>query len=129
MYTDLNVFQTARSMAEHAVQRQALVAQNIANADTPGYRTRDLEPFSSHYATSSHSSEMRSTRAAHLQDATSNGFRNRPMNDQVGAEPNGNTVSLEQEMVRAVEIKRQHDRAMAIYKSSLNVLRISLGRR
>jgi flagellar basal-body rod protein FlgB len=42
--------------------------------------------------------------------------------------PNGNSVSLETEMVKAVEVKRQHDQALAIYKSSMNVLRASIGR-
>ncbi len=44
-------------------------------------------------------------------------------------DPNGNSVSLETEMLNAVSAKRQHDRALAIYKSSLTVLRASLGRR
>jgi len=43
-------------------------------------------------------------------------------------EPNQNAVSIEEEMMLAVNAKRQHDRAMAIYKSSLNILRTSLGR-
>ena len=41
---------------------------------------------------------------------------------------NGNGVTLEAEMLRAVEVKRQHDRAIAIYKSGLTVLRTALGR-
>ena len=43
-------------------------------------------------------------------------------------DPNGNGVSLEEEMLKSVEVKRQHDRALAIYKSSMNILRTSLGR-
>jgi flagellar basal-body rod protein FlgB len=45
------------------------------------------------------------------------------------ADPNGNSVALETEMLRAVDVKRQHDRALAIYKSSLTVLRTAIGRR
>ena len=40
----------------------------------------------------------------------------------------GPTVSIEEEMLKAVEVTRQHDRALAIYKSSLSILRSSLGR-
>ena len=52
-----------------------------------------------------------------------------PMIDKESeASPNGNTVSLEAEMLKSIEAKREHDRALAIYKSALSVLRISLGR-
>ena len=43
--------------------------------------------------------------------------------------PNGNDVSIETEMVRGVDARRQHDAAMAIFRASLDILRTSLGRR
>ena len=43
--------------------------------------------------------------------------------------PNGNSVSLEGEMVKAADVKREHDLALAIYGKSLAILRASLGRR
>mgnify|MGYP000342005014 CR=1 FL=1 len=45
MFYDLNVLKTAYAMATHAGQRQAVIARNMANADTPGYQPRDLEAF------------------------------------------------------------------------------------
>ena len=45
-----------------------------------------------------------------------------------GGDPNDNSVSLEAEILKGVEVKRQHDRALAIYKSSMKVLRASLGK-
>ena len=50
MFTELNVFKIAYSMASHAGKRQALVAENIANADTPGYHAKDIKPFKEVYA-------------------------------------------------------------------------------
>ena len=41
MFEGLEIFQLAGGVARHAASRQAVVAQNIANADTPGYRARD----------------------------------------------------------------------------------------
>ena len=35
----------ARAMTGHAVVRQQLLARNVANADTPGYRAQDLAGF------------------------------------------------------------------------------------
>jgi flagellar basal-body rod protein FlgB len=47
----------------------------------------------------------------------------------VSPSPNGNTVSLETEMVRAVEVKQQHDMALAVYRTVSDIVRTSLGRR
>ena len=45
------------------------------------------------------------------------------------ASPNGNSVSLEAEMVKAVDVKQQHDMALSIYRSVSEIIRASLGRR
>ena len=128
MFTDLNVFQTAHALAVHAGQRQAIIAQNVANADTPGYRARDIAPFSEMLAGTGSSAGMHASRTGHLNGATVGGLSWETTTPMAAAEPNGNTVSVEKEMLKGVEIKRQHDLALAIYKSSLNIMRTSLGR-
>jgi len=115
MYQSLDVFQTAAAMARHAGRRQAVVAQNIANADTPGYRARDIIAFEEAFRATGPRD-----RTPHLSLRTI---------DAGGPEsPNGNTVSLEAEMVRAVDAQRDHNRALNVYRSAMNVLRTSLGR-
>jgi flagellar basal-body rod protein FlgB len=42
--------------------------------------------------------------------------------------PNGNSVSIEEEMMNAINISREHNRALAIYKHGMTILRSSLGR-
>ena len=46
MFQKLEVFRMSAAMAEHAGQRQAIAAQNMANVDTPGYQARRLASFS-----------------------------------------------------------------------------------
>lgn len=127
MFSDLNVFKTAYAMATHAGQRQSVIARNMANADTPGYQPRDIETFQIAFENSRREVAMTATRAGHLNGAAAAQpwaeFDAAPSGD-----PNGNGVSLEEEMLKAVEVKRQHDRALAIYKSSIGILRTSLGR-
>lgn len=126
MFQNLEIFRMAQAMALHASARQSAVAANVANSDTPGYRSRDAAPFSESYRAAADG--MRATRAGHL--GAAGGLRATPLLDAGGeAAPNGNTVSLETEMVRAAEIRGQHDRALAIYTSSLTILRTALGRR
>ncbi|MBU2992390.1 FlgB family protein [Octadecabacter sp. 1_MG-2023] len=127
MFTNLNLFQTSYAMARHAGARQAVTAANMANADTPNYRAQTMESFADSYENSS-AGEMRTTRAGHMDV---NGSSLTPSTDFTDAEasPNGNSVSLEQEMINAVEVQREHNRALAIYKHSLDVVRMSIGRR
>ena len=46
MDLNLNILRLASGLAAHASSRQQVVAENIAHADTPGYRARDVAEFS-----------------------------------------------------------------------------------
>lgn len=127
MFQQPEIMRMAQAMASHAAQRQNAVAQNIANADTPGYAARDLAPFAETYA--AEGMALRQTRAGHLDAGGSPAAGMIPREAPGNRSPNGNSVSLESEMVKSVEVKRQHDLALTLYKTSLGVLRTSLGRR
>jgi flagellar basal-body rod protein FlgB len=125
MFQNLDIFRTAMAMARHAGTQQALSAQNIANADTPGYRARHLHSFQASVRDSMVG--QRATRTGHMNGAVD---RTQQIVEERGAaDPNGNAVSLEEEMITAVGAKRQNDRALAIYRSNLNILRTSIGKR
>ncbi|PTV95168.1 flagellar basal-body rod protein FlgB [Rhodobacter aestuarii] len=127
MFGKLEMFQMAQGMARQAALRESAIATNIANADTPGYQARDVSDFSETYR-SEHGEGMRATRSGHLGADGAHRVEVAQVRNPGASSPDGNDVSLEDEMVKAVEVKRQHDLALAIYKSSLNVLRASLGR-
>ena len=122
MFENLSVFQTSSAMAGHAAQSQALISQNVANSDTPGYVARQLPPFSTLYTSSEAGGLQRATRSGHLNGSV-DGFEISATEIRSGSNPNQNTVSLEGELLRSAEAKSQHDRALAIYKSALDVLR------
>lgn len=127
MLPKLEVIEMTRALAAHAGARQEAVARNVANADTPGYRAADLPGFAAAYRGTG-DTQMRATRAGHLgSGGQSVTLTARALTAE--AAPNGNTVSLEQEMVRAAEVRQQHDMALSIYTSLSGVLRSSLGRR
>lgn len=129
MFQNLDVFRISHAMARHAGSRQAVIARNIANADTPGYAARDITPFSKMLKDAPDAGSLRASRTRHLHGRPHDSeMRATDPGNTIG-DPNENTVSLEQEMLKSVEVKRQHDRAVAIYKSSLTVMRTALGRR
>lgn len=129
MFENLQVFRMAQAMASHAGARQKVIAQNMANSDTPGYSAQDIPAFQAVTESDSSLFTPRSTRPTHLNGSGLETLF--PVSDRPGAEadPNGNSVSLETEMIHAVETKREHDRALAIYRSSLTILRSAIGRR
>ncbi|SEG14815.1 flagellar basal-body rod protein FlgB [Jhaorihella thermophila] len=127
MFENLDVFRLASAMARHAAARQAVIAQNMANSDTPGFKARDIASFSA-IIDDGGAMDMRATRPTHLNAREGSDAHFRTFVTDEGADPNGNTVSIEQEMLKAIEAKRSHGRALAIYKSSLNILRTAIGR-
>ena len=126
MYQNLDLFRLSGAVASHAASRQAQIATNIANAATPGYVAKAIGSFGETYRDGP-TGQMRVTRPGHITDtAHASAARARPEGTEPS--PNGNTVSLEQEMVNSVDIEREHSRALAIYRHTMDVIRLSVGR-
>ena len=130
MFDKLTIFAKANDLALHAAARQSVIAQNVANADTPGYRARDVASFAETYKPD-RPDQMRATRSGHIGTdmATSPATESNVVYRAGATSPNGNSVSIETEMMMAAEAKRDHDMALAVYKSTLGIVRSSLGRR
>lgn len=125
-----DVMAMAAAMSAHAARRQSVIAANVANADTPGYLAKDIAGFPEAYRALMRG-DIRATRPGHLSAGTAGGSPAEEANARTAQRlsPNGNGVSLEREMIAAAEVRREHGQALAIYKSSLDILRSSLGRR
>lgn len=131
MFESLGIFRMSAAMAEHAGRRQALTAQNMANVDTPGYQAQRLKSFAEltkGMGTSSDAGSARATRPGHLYGSGAQTVQAQIANERNGAAPDGNTVTVEREMLESVSSKREHDRAIAIYKSALKILHTTLSR-
>ncbi len=127
MFDNMEIMRMAHALAKHASSRNETITRNIANADTPGYRATDVAPFQETYR-SSDDGAMRATRPGHFGARDPASAAPRTIDAGSEAAPNGNTVSVETEMMRAAETRLQHDMATTIYKSSLDILRASIGR-
>ena len=127
MFESVEISRMARALSAHAGARLGLIARNVAQADTPGYKAVDLESFADTWQRSGTES-MRATRPEHF---TSGGQMMEPVVQTDGGEmsPDGNTVSLPHEMVKSVEVRQQHDMALAVYRNASEIVRASLGRR
>ncbi|MEL6324278.1 MAG: FlgB family protein [Pseudomonadota bacterium] len=117
MITDLKIFDVYGAMARHAAERQRVSATNIANADSPGYRAIEVEPFDAYLG------RQANMGAADLSAGT---FRLQGTN--AVASPNGNTVTLEEAIFESAQASGQHAMALTVYTKSLDLLRAAMGK-
>lgn len=127
MINDVNILKLASSMARHATARHQLLSQNIANADTNNYKAKDLERFSDAYARMAGRPDGKLDGAS-LDRLDKSQYKIEALTGNDLASPNGNTVSIEDQMMRSAETQQQFDAAIAIYKKSIDILRSTLGR-
>ncbi len=120
--TDLPVLGMLRTRMQWAQARQGLISENVANADMPGFKPRDLvEPRFDRAtgALASGSTSLALTSPAHLAPAEQGG----------GAEAKrGNGVNLEDEMMKAGDNQSDYQLAASLYQHSLTTLKIAIGK-
>jgi flagellar basal-body rod protein FlgB len=132
--TDIPIFSMLRTRLEWAQQRQRVLAENVANADTPRYRARDLtapkfeEPTQVTPVTASNVTLTR-TADNHIDGVGLNGTTFRTERPNYEVRPTGNAVNLEDEMMKVAATQMDYQAATALYTRSLNLIKIALGRR
>ena len=119
---------TLKSRLGYLTQRERLVAENVANSDTPGYSPRDLKPFTVPKAGDvSHKLAAATTSARHI--ASSGGGPSAAYAAVVTPDSetklDGNQVVLEEQMMKMSEARMNYDAAIGFYQKSLNILRLA----
>ncbi len=127
---DVPLFAMLRQRMSWLHQRQDLLSQNVANADTPGYVARDLKVLNFDDAMKSATSggTMMTTNARHIamSPSTATSFDNQAAPD-VEASPNGNSVSLEMEMIKVSDTQAQFQAAANIYSKAMTLMKTAIG--
>ncbi|MEF2550880.1 flagellar basal body rod protein FlgB [Aurantimonas sp. A2-1-M11] len=120
----LYIFGLASQRTSYLAQRQTLVAENVANVDTPGYTSKDLSSFTEALdATSLRMARSQATHLAALDSAAGNSevIDETPWN----VKHSGNSVSLPQEMLKAGEVSREYALGTSVVKSFHRMLIMS----
>jgi flagellar basal-body rod protein FlgB len=106
-------------------QRQEVLAQNLANADTPGWRARDLKPFQALLATPPVA--LAATDPAHLA-----GTVDAAVDEATAATaeraPDGNGVALDHEMMKVADTDMAHAVTTGLVTAWLGMFRTAIGR-
>ena len=112
----VNLFKLASQQANWLSVRQAAVAGNIANVNTPGYKAVDVEPFEQ--VLDKTRVTLQATQVGHLRGgATGDSFSVKTNSDDVAMMPSENSVVLENELMNAGEISRSFELNTAIVKA------------
>ena len=117
MISQLPLFQIYGAMARYAAESQKVSATNIAHADEPGYKAKQLESFESY---------LKRAGSGVAAAGLNTGFKT--VESDTPVSPSGNSVSVEMELFRSAEAAGQHDQAMTVYAKSLELLRTALGK-
>lgn len=131
-FSNLGLFKLITRRIDWLSQRQEVLARNIANADTPGFRPLDLSPFSAHLSgAGGPPPAMVTTDAAHIQPKGTRASQSSDtdrIDDIYEASPTGNEVILEQQLIRVSETAMQHQLALNLYRKHAGMIRAALGR-
>lgn len=125
--TDLPLFALADRRLAWLDRRVATVAQNIANADTPRFRPRDVAPFAATLRDLGGTLGLARTDMRHQAGGGGAGGETIEAADGERS-PDGNGVSLDIEMLRMSQTDLAHDLVREVYKKYLGMFRVAAGR-
>jgi flagellar basal-body rod protein FlgB len=109
------LFDIASSQAQWMSLRQAAISSNVANANTPGYKAQDIEPFNK--LLDAKMVAVTVTSPMHIAAGPSMRAQGMRKGESWEVVHSGNSVSLEQEMLKAGDINRDYSLNTAIVKS------------
>lgn len=130
--TDLPLLAMLRTRMQWSQARQQLIAENVANADMPGFRPRDLAglSFGADGAAARTSVGLAATAPGHIAPAGAEGPGADPKRFKgFEVRPSGNGVNLEEEMMKAGDNQSDYQLAASLYQKSLDTLKIAIGKR
>jgi flagellar basal-body rod protein FlgB len=126
----LPLFAALRQRMQWHEARQKVLAENVANADMPGFKARDLAPFQpgGNGVPAPGGVRLSATSPMHIAGGSSGGTAGDPrQRGPYEVRPQGNAVNLEDEMMKVAQ--NQMDHQVALYGRSIGLLKTAFGRR
>ena len=126
-----SIFDAVARRMDWLGQRQTVLAQNVANADTPHYKPQDLTERSFLQAVRSSSSSRgapEKTHALHIDTAMGpqRDPRQREQKERYETAPSGNAVVLEEQLVKVQETQMQYAALTSLYSKQMSFFRLAL---
>lgn len=126
--SDMPILSMLRTRMQWHQERQRVLAENVANADTPGFHPRDLAaPTFERALAQTQAVTLAQTDPVHL---SGGGGRETFKAEQqhFAVRPMGNAVHLEDEMMKVAENQMDYQAASSLYGRSLSLIKLALGK-
>lgn len=111
--------------------RQRVISQNVANSDTPGYVARDLKVpanFEKLLTQGQSSTRMMATSAMHYSPPSPKGRFDAVRTPDSETTLDGNSVVVEEQMLKMAESRMAYDTAISFYTKSMQMIRLAAKR-
>ncbi len=126
--SDIPILSMLRTRMQWHQERQRVLAENVANVDTPGYHARDLVPPDFDHALTV-SLALATTEPNHIGGFGGGGA---PFAEDDGlhyeVRPRGNSVTHEDEMLKLSSNQMDYDAVTSIYTHSLGLIKTAIGK-
>ncbi len=133
---DLPIFSMIKTRLQWNQERQRVLAENVANSDTPNYRARDLvaPKFEVNTGTMAGAPALQvaltQTASGHIGGiGQSNSAFKQDNKGKYEIRPTGNAVSLEDQMMKVAANQMDFQAASALYSKSLGLIKVALGKK
>lgn len=129
MFEDLTLFAMAQRQIDYLARRQSVLSENVANANTPQYKEKDLAPVSF--------KDLMAQPAEPVRAAVTNPMHISPEVEPVRfdevkvqrpeeSKPDGNQINVEDQMQKIGDIKGDYELAVNLMMKHINMLKTAL---
>ena len=111
-------------------QRQRVLAQNIANADTPDYVPHDLKPQEFRRMVERQAMatmKPEATQAGHIQSSSlSDNHRSVEQKERYETAPSGNAVVIEEQLINVAQTQNDYNAITNLYRKQVAMMKMAL---
>jgi flagellar basal-body rod protein FlgB len=125
--SDIPILSMLRTRMQWHQARQQVLAENVANADTPNYQAKDLAPPNFERELASASLQLARTEPGHIGVSGGTQFAN-DSTAHYDVRPRGNSVTHEDEMMKVAGNQMDFEAASSLYTHSLALIKLAIGK-
>jgi flagellar basal-body rod protein FlgB len=125
--SDIPILSMLHKRLEWHQERQRILAENVANSDTPNYQAMDLAPLNFDRELSAASVTLARTDAGHMvADGAEDARFAADARGRFEVRPRGNTVTHEDEMMKVASNQMDFEAAASLYTHSLALIKVAI---
>ena len=128
--SDIPILSMLRERMEWHQERQRVLAENVANADTSNYQAKDLAPPDFERQVALTSVSLATTEPGHISGGAGGDsqFATEDKQSRYEVRPRGNSVTHEDEMMKVASNQMDFEAAADLYTRSLSLIKLAIGK-